>query len=113
MSNQLDGFGKEIDAKLSKMSDYWINDQFYECLVDACDFFLSVKNDRGSRLNKVALEFIHQSSTCLNKKKDDDGPKKPTVACSFCGKAAPEVRLGAGPVAFICNECVATFHAIL
>ena len=27
--------------------------------------------------------------------------------CSFCGRRPPEVRLAAGPRAFICNECVA------
>jgi RNA polymerase-binding transcription factor DksA len=32
--------------------------------------------------------------------------------CSFCGQKAPKVRLGAGPNAFICNECVNTFHEI-
>ncbi len=37
------------------------------------------------------------------------------MACSFCGRKAPEVKLGAGPDdVFICNECVdlftETFH---
>jgi hypothetical protein len=36
------------------------------------------------------------------------GADKP--ACSFCGRAEPEVRLGAG--AFICDACVATFSEI-
>jgi hypothetical protein len=33
-------------------------------------------------------------------------------ACSFCGSKPPEVRIGAGPDAFICNECVDTFSKI-
>jgi RNA polymerase-binding transcription factor DksA len=28
--------------------------------------------------------------------------------CSFCGRKPPEVRLAAGPSAFICDSCVAT-----
>jgi RNA polymerase-binding transcription factor DksA len=32
--------------------------------------------------------------------------------CSFCGKEPPDVKLGAGPDAFICNECVSTFSDI-
>ena len=32
--------------------------------------------------------------------------------CSFCGRSPPEVQLGAGPAAFICNECVDTFAKI-
>ena len=33
--------------------------------------------------------------------------------CSFCGRKPPDVRLGAGPGVFICNECVETFTKIL
>ena len=36
----------------------------------------------------------------------------PTPSCSFCGRVEPEVRLGAGPNAFICDSCVETFHDI-
>jgi ClpX C4-type zinc finger len=38
------------------------------------------------------------------------GADKP--ACSFCGRAEPEVRLGAGAGAFICDGCVATFSEV-
>jgi len=33
-------------------------------------------------------------------------------SCSFCGKSPPEIRLGAGPGVFICNECVDIFADI-
>ena len=46
----------------------------------------------------------------------DGKPPKATCVedptCSFCGRKPPEVRLGAGPNAFICNECVATFAEV-
>jgi hypothetical protein len=29
--------------------------------------------------------------------------------CSFCGSSPPDVRLGAGPSAFICDGCVDLF----
>jgi ClpX C4-type zinc finger len=29
--------------------------------------------------------------------------------CSFCGKSRRDVRLGAGPKVFICEECVSLF----
>ena len=32
--------------------------------------------------------------------------------CSFCGRRPPEVRLGAGPEAFICDGCVNDFAAV-
>jgi hypothetical protein len=31
-------------------------------------------------------------------------------SCSFCGRSPPEVRLGAGPSAFICDGCVDVFE---
>ena len=40
--------------------------------------------------------------------------KEPKVAaapsCSFCGQSGPDVRLGAGPDAFICADCVGIFY---
>jgi len=35
------------------------------------------------------------------------------MACSFCSKTEPEVRLVAGPNVFICNECVVLVTEIL
>jgi hypothetical protein len=46
---------------------------------------------------------------------DGKPPKATSVedpACSFCGRKPPEVRLGAGPSAFICNECVGIFTEV-
>ncbi len=41
-------------------------------------------------------------------------PDEPEIkrACSFCDKEEPDVRLGAGHSAFICNECVELFTEI-
>jgi hypothetical protein len=32
--------------------------------------------------------------------------------CSFCGRTEPDVRLAAGPSAFICDSCVATLGEV-
>lgn len=32
------------------------------------------------------------------------------MACSFCGRGQPEVRLAAGARAFICDSCVSTLN---
>jgi ClpX C4-type zinc finger protein len=46
----------------------------------------------------------------------DGKPPKTTSmgapVCSFCGRKPPEVRLGAGPEAFICDGCVSDFAAV-
>jgi hypothetical protein len=46
---------------------------------------------------------------------DGEPPKKNVhddPVCSFCGRKPPEVRLGAGPEAFICDGCVSDFAAV-
>ena len=39
-------------------------------------------------------------------------PSETEPACSFCGRKRREVRLGAGPEAFICDGCVGIFTDI-
>lgn len=95
------------------MADAWVNGRHHECLVDACALLLDVKDDQNSPLNRIAIAFIQRSSSGLQTAKDGLVKNEPSPACSFCGKATPEVRLGAGPNVFICNECVATFHPLL
>jgi hypothetical protein len=36
-------------------------------------------------------------------------PPSGQPSCPFCGRSPPEVRLGAGPSAFICDRCVDLF----
>ena len=39
----------------------------------------------------------------------EEGKKKTTLYCSFCGKSQHEVKkLIAGPTVFICDECVSS-----
>jgi hypothetical protein len=113
MTTQSDGFREEFKAQLSKMADDWVSQRYYECLMDACTLFSRFKDDRACPENKVAVEFIRRSVSGLAKDADSDKLEKQNIACSFCTKAAPEVRLGAGAGVIICNECVATFQAIL
>ena len=47
-----------------------------------------------------------------NSEKLDSSSNLAGDSCSFCGKMPPDVRLGAGSTAFICNECVAVFSNI-
>jgi hypothetical protein len=113
LPNEPVGFDEETKRRLSKMADDWVSNRHYDCLINACSLLLGEKGNQASPLNKIAIEFIRQSSAGLQKGKDGQAKDPRSLACSFCGKAAPEVRLGAGPEVFICNECVATFHSIL
>ena len=98
---------------LSQIEDAYVEEKYYQCLIFACQLFIKLKDDQGSKLNNAALHFICLSA--LHLKNDGGGAdeSKNKVVCSFCGKSSPEVRLGAGPSAFICNECVGLFSNIL
>jgi hypothetical protein len=111
MRSQPCSFGEEADAKLAKMAEDWVSERYDDALAEACALFLTVKDDRASQLRAVAIEFVRQSVTGL--KEGSGRPAKQVSACSFCGRAAPKVRLGAGAGVFICNECVETFHSVL
>ncbi len=61
---------------------------------------------------KLALsQFIDRCSEKLSDHSSTGQISEPS--CSFCGKGPPLVRLGAGPSAFICNECVELFSQSL
>jgi hypothetical protein len=113
MPNPSDKSAEAIKATLSELAEDYANGRYYECLVNACGVLLRTKDDRGGALNKAAMAFIGQCASELEKANDGGDAAKQNVACSFCGKSAPEVRLGAGPSVFICNECVEIFHNIL
>lgn len=111
MTDQPYSFGVDADAKLAQIAEHWASGRFDESLAEACALFLSVKDDRTSQLRDAAVELIRLSAARL--REGDQSQKEEAIACSFCGKSAPDARLGAGPNVFICHECVETFHSVL
>lgn len=65
-------------------------------------------NDRGDeRFAERSISLIVKAVTLLLE------PYKPeTIECSFCCRPGSEVRLGAGPSAYICVDCVNKFQHI-
>jgi hypothetical protein len=61
--------------------------------------------DANAFLLKTTGEILDNYSASKADRGDED-----VHSCSFCGKRPPDVRLGAGMTAFICNECVEIFH---
>jgi hypothetical protein len=84
-------------------------ESYQECLIAACNLLARAKELEQPLLYQTLAGLIQESAASLAPK----AARPATPACSFCGKSAPDVRLGAGPSAFICNECVATFAGIL
>jgi ClpX C4-type zinc finger len=64
----------------------------------------NVKDPTEGMMEKTAEELLHRTV---------QRQAHPPRECSFCGKKEPEVTLGAGPNAYICNECVAKFNSVL
>src|SRR5262249_31513466 len=62
--------------------------------------------------SRSALYGLEGALTLLIGKEKPVEPSAIKRACSFCGRQEPEVMLGAGPEAFICNECVDLFTEI-
>ena len=50
--------------------------------------------------------------TTLVTKRNSEKSLPAKRACSFCCKEEPDVRLAAGPDAFICNECITSLSDI-
>jgi RNA polymerase-binding transcription factor DksA len=76
---------------------------------------LALSYARHMNDGELEREVEDAIATTINEQRSQSGlaaEKKPEKCCSFCGKAPPDVRLGAGPDAFICNECVSIFSEI-
>jgi hypothetical protein len=74
----------------------------------------SLLHSEGLRLNNTGMieEASKTLQTALEEFSSKEAAQPKIEACSFCGLAPPRVQLGAGPGAFICNVCVATFSKL-
>lgn len=89
--------------------------KYHDSLQYAIAAYEITRDDERSGVNLITLALIYEACERLLEinsaevvKKAQESRKGKT-ACSFCGKKEPEVKLGAGPGVFICNECVITF----
>jgi ribosomal protein L37AE/L43A len=98
------------DATLASMAEDWVSERYDDALAATCALFLSVKDDHGSRLRDVAIEFLRQSAAGLEETSSESGRR--TFVCSFCARAAPHGRRGARPGVFICNGCIESFRTL-
>src|SRR5260370_22494315 len=103
------------DAALKEDSDEiqidFYNEDYEECLYKCSKLLLSDTNTRNENVNRALYVFIEECCTFLLGKTVSKASSQ-DCSCSFCGKSAPDVRLGAGHSAFICNECVDIFSQI-
>jgi hypothetical protein len=70
--------------------------------------FRELKNDKwvGGSLNLIYVAIASHMDL-------EHKPDRAKMECSFCGRDGTEVRLGAGPSAFICHDCATTMATVL
>jgi hypothetical protein len=80
----------------------------YEGCLRRCSSLLF--NDEQSLTEQVkASLYVFMRECCAFLLACAASPPSSQQSCSFCGMSPPEVRLGAGPSAFICDRCVDLF----
>jgi hypothetical protein len=110
MSNDQNPWNEADNAALSRLQDLYVEDKYFDCLTAACGLLTRAQSAGEPAFRNAVVEFIYQCASELRPVGDDRSAHR---SCSFCGKAPPDVRLGAGPSALICNECVAAFSHVL
>lgn len=104
---------KSSDDKFQGIRDAWETamgrQQFKVALKAGIDAYLLGEADGNELEAESALGRMHLAMAQLIFGKE---PKLTSAApsCSFCGQSGPDVRLGAGPDAFICADCVGIFY---
>jgi hypothetical protein len=90
---------------LEPMASAWMTafeqKRFHDALLLGFAWYLSsheMKDEDGRNGALVAMRGAAEALLPVKERKDE---------CSFCGLRPPEVRLAAGPDAFICAPCVA------
>jgi hypothetical protein len=101
----------DLGSTLDKISAAYDEGNYRLCMQLCSDAFVAYKTALSESAKLVLSQFIDRCSERLS----DGGSTGHNVepSCSFCGKTPPSVRLGAGPSAFICNECVELFSGAL
>ncbi len=88
------------------------HDEDYEnCMRRCCALLFERGQPIDDHVSKALYVFVRDCCDNLLTRAEDARPGG--TSCSFCGKAPPDVRLGAGRSAFICNECANAFSQIL
>jgi hypothetical protein len=96
------------------MTTKYVEHSYDQALDCAIVIRLMTNNDANPNRRAAALTCIQEcAKLLLEPETATDAQGNASPACSFCGQQPPAVKLGTGPSAFICNECVDTFAKLL
>jgi hypothetical protein len=103
----------EDPAKAIVETDAWqdaMNQRQFKVAVRVgIDAYLQGEAEGDEQASMAALGLIHLAMAELLFGEQEKAPQS-APSCSFCGQGGPEVRLGAGPTAYICADCVGIFY---
>ena len=105
----------QASEKLFEMaSDIWQSGMdsgdFNSAILTGMSAYILLRAQNSEQLAQGALSLVH---VAIEASQRPAGRRGDELNCSFCGRREPEVRLAAGPSAFICNMCVETFGKAL
>jgi len=106
MTERLDELVKIISDLMADTGRRKDPEAFLEIAIASRPLFRAIPGAEKER--RSALYSIENALSLLIPKEEEEIDLS-ALACSFCGRREPEVMLGAGPDAFICNECVDLF----
>lgn len=109
MASSPDDWTGSDQAAFARVQDLFLDDCFHDCLVAASALLERAKSGGQPGVYQVLGELIRE---CASRIAPSEEPRTAEPACSFCGRTRPEVRLGAGPRAFICDQCVGAFESM-
>jgi ClpX C4-type zinc finger protein len=104
----------KLDPFAEKWQSAMKQGNFKEAVKAGYESYAQCESEGDEKGAMAALSLVHLAIAELifGNRKETQG-KLPTPSCSFCGRSGSEVKLGAGPDAFICVDCVAIFHDAL
>ena len=109
MASSPDNWTSKDQTAFARVQDLFLADSFHDCLIAAGALLDRAKSTGQPGVYHLLSELIRECAEHV----------APTVeathvdpACSFCGRKPPEVQLGAGPKAFICDGCVDVFASL-
>jgi hypothetical protein len=86
----------------------YANEDYESCLRRCSSLLFDDEHSLTQRVQASLYVFMRECCAfLLERVAPPSSSGQPT--CSFCGKSPPDVRLGAGPSAFVCDGCVDLF----
>jgi hypothetical protein len=110
VTERLDELAKIISDLMADTAERKDPEAFLEIAIATRQLFRAVPG--AEKQMRSALYSIENALSLLIDMQPAVDVSEIKQACSFCDKQAPEVRLGAGHSAFICNECVDLFTEV-